>query len=690
LLHKGIYTPTARSLARWLVHFGCSQKRVGIAIQKVASVFGIPNAPRMSPDTVRRAITEGGIASTVQLGREMAGVPSLTMSVDGTSHKHQEFEGQHVHLRVPNYSQGETMANASSTPVTRVLGVVSLTGKSADVSLDGLENQINGIGELAASAPSSKWGDLFTFTKYLKSLRGMMSDHASAEKSKAEKIASRKHNDAIQELGAQEILDMAPEELRSLLHRHAVAKIEGVGGFQQYMEMDPVERAHLDAAQHETMKRELGEELYGTLDQAAREELDIFLWAGCCCHKDQNSFEGGNREMVGVYKKFGLVQPVLLANKADTATIARILDPSHGAKPLSPDETITVEKMTKGGAKLCALAGALFGNKDDKKGLGDDYSVVLSGFYQTPVGQFSRVHHSRFGSVGEAAADLLEFHSGIVSLLEDVRDGKTKVSWTNLEKNIYNGLHDNPTLAELCVLTIYHQLISCPYMAKVRGQGTDGQSALNLGPLHNEICSHCQALIDKADAFLEDLVAKKASLPNDYCFGGHQFTHLGAIDAVSSFVQDQLDRTLVHRLLITFLQGALATWVRFSAEFAPGGLIDSASVDFRLSAWMPPTNDHNEGLLGLLRRTLRVLPRLGLHQFNSMVMWHQNNTDSFMSSDVWTSEDDSWVRKQARGLLESKPEQRRCRQLFIHHQQKLQSARIALKRRETNRENQAR
>ncbi|KAH8822347.1 hypothetical protein DL96DRAFT_1748615 [Flagelloscypha sp. PMI_526] len=498
----------------------------------------------------------------------MAGVPSLTISVDGTSHKHQEFEGQHVHLRVPNYSQGETMANASSTPATRVLGVTSLTGKSADTSLEGLENRINGIGERAASAPSSKWGDIFTFTKCLKLLKGMMSDHASTEKSKAEKIAARKHHEAIQELGAQELLGMAPEELRSLLHRHAVAKIEGVGGFQQYMEMDPVQCAQLDAAQHETMKCELGEEIYATLDQEAREELDIFLWAGCCCHKDQNSFEGGNHKMVGLYKKLGLEQPILLANKADTATIARILDPSRSGKPLSPDDEGRCQA-------------------DDKKGLGDDYSVFLSGFYQTTVGQFSRVHHSRFGSVGEAAADLLEFHDGITNLLEDVRDGKTKVSWTNLEKNIYNGLHDNPTLSELCVLTIYHQL-----------------SALNLGPLHNDICSHCQFLIEKADIFLEDLAAKKSCLSNYYCFGGHQFTRLGAINAVSDFVQEQVNCSLVHQLLVAFLQGALATWVRFSTEFAPGGLIDLASIDFRLFAWMPATNDHNEGLLGLLRRTL--------------------------------------------------------------------------------------
>ena len=57
---------------------------------------------------------------------------------------------------------------------------------------------------------------------------------------------------------------------------------------------------------------------------------------------------------------------------------------------------------------------------------------------------------------------------------------------------------------------------------------------------------------------------------------------------------------LPHRtsVLIAFLEGAADTWKCFTSEFAPGGLIDEATVEERDLAWMPPTNDMNEGALG--------------------------------------------------------------------------------------------
>jgi len=59
-------------------------------------------------------------------------------------------------------------------------------------------------------------------------------------------------------------------------------------------------------------------------------------------------------------------------------------------------------------------------------------------------------------------------------------------------------------------------------------------------------------------------------------------------------------------LLVAFCKGAAETWKRFTSEFAPGGLIDEATVEEKDLAWMPPTNDVNEGALGsfwvLMRR----------------------------------------------------------------------------------------
>ncbi|KAJ6569271.1 hypothetical protein B0H19DRAFT_914080, partial [Mycena capillaripes] len=41
----------------------------------------------------------------------------------------------------------------------------------------------------------------------------------------------------------------------------------------------------------------LGKQAYDVLADD-KQRLDLFIWAGCCMHKDQNSFKGGNTEMM--------------------------------------------------------------------------------------------------------------------------------------------------------------------------------------------------------------------------------------------------------------------------------------------------------------------------------------------------------------------------------------------------------
>jgi hypothetical protein len=64
-------------------------------------------------------------------------------------------------------------------------------------------------------------------------------------------------------------------------------------------------------------------EAYDSLNPADCQTLDLFIWGGCCMHKDLNSFKGGNTEMMPEWKKLGLVGPILLANKNNPAESSR-------------------------------------------------------------------------------------------------------------------------------------------------------------------------------------------------------------------------------------------------------------------------------------------------------------------------------------------------------------------------------
>ena len=67
-----------------------------------------------------------------------------------------------------------------------------------------------------------------------------------------------------------------------------------------------------------------------------------------------------------------------------------------------------------------------------------------------------------------------------------------------------------------------------------------------------------------------------------------------------------LSKDLVHlkEVFLTFLCGALQTWLRFLVEYAPGDLTDSLTASEWLKAFMSVTNDANEGVLGSLRHAL--------------------------------------------------------------------------------------
>ncbi|KAF8960711.1 hypothetical protein BDZ97DRAFT_1597629, partial [Flammula alnicola] len=100
---------------------------------------------------------------------------------------------------------------------------------------------------------------------------------------------------------------------------------------------------------------------------------------------------------------------------------------------------------------------------------------------------------------------------------------------------------------------------------------------------------------------------------------------------------------------VAFFRGALATWERFSSEFAPGGLIDESSAEEKHLAWMPATNDINEGALGAYRVVTRGKPSMTLHQYNALAMFRHNDTQAYMDA-VFTCDDHIYIMREARRL----------------------------------------
>ncbi|TFK16880.1 hypothetical protein FA15DRAFT_739248, partial [Coprinopsis marcescibilis] len=122
------------------------------------------------------------------------------------------------------------------------------------------------------------------------------------------------------------------------------------------------------------------------------------------------------------------------------------------------------------------------------------------------------------------------------------------------------------------------------------------------------------------------------------------------------------------------LQGAAATWSRFTSEFAPGGLIDEATQEERDLAWMAPTNDVNEGTLGAFQLMMCKQPQLSLLGYNLQAMYFHNDTAAFIKHCFVKPEDFKFLHKMAQ---ESRGEDRKRKAEIVQHQEERNAARNA-------------
>ncbi|KAJ7021279.1 hypothetical protein C8F04DRAFT_973055, partial [Mycena alexandri] len=365
------------------------------------------------------------------------------------------------------------------------------------------------------------------------------------------------------------------------------------GGFEAWNALSPAEQTERDVKMMDNIVTVLGREPYNALNPSDHQRIDLFVWGGCCMHKDLNSFKGGNNEMMLEWKKLGVTGPILLANKDNTALLQNLLDPAWPQDAvLTDDQLRAFEASTRGGVKTAALAGAIFNNKDDKKGQADrhvDFMTHALGL-GAPHRRFPDTNNTRFGSHGDAAAELITYLPQYRQMMEVIQWSKQNPSLTNIEKNLRDTLNNVPTLTELAAMAIYKMVITHPYLRRVRGPGTESTNHLELGPLHHSVRDHIQKIMDNPDLlFGSDVRYQTATLD------GLEWADSKAMKAVFELLP-----ALPHVKAITlaFFRGALTTWIRFSAEFAPGGLIDTCTATEKQLAWMPSTNDDNEGALG--------------------------------------------------------------------------------------------
>jgi len=416
------------------------------------------------------------------------------------------------------------------------------------------------------------------------------------------------------------------------------------------------EQALQHAIVTKTVLISLGEDKYNELSEEEKRELDFFIWVGCGCHKNLNSVSGGNSAMMAWWAENDVTGPILLANRDNAIVLKNI----RSGDDITPAEQHALEKTTCGGVKAGSIAGAIFNHKDDKKGQHDTFNwwFKWAGIPMT----FPDTSNTQYGTYCDAGAILYQYRKNFIEFLEYVRDSKKKPGFTNMEKNLYDALHDPPTLTELAVLALYAQAISHPYMCQIRGPANKNINMLDLGPLHLQVEQHMEKLIANPDI----LVSPDAT----YVTGAMDAKEWERPDAVAIILQNVHELPHLSEVLVAFFNGALETWKHFTTEFTPGGIIDEATDFEKDLAWMPPTNDVNEGMLGSFRQFMHFNPRATLHMYNAQAMYQRNDTQNFMDKN-FNDDDHKFVMQMAHELDESGVENKRQEKVIAYNQEKV-------------------
>jgi hypothetical protein len=266
----------------------------------------------------------------------------------------------------------------------------------------------------------------------------MNGDHANNEKGTATAIGDEKREQVIFDLGMKA---MSEEELYQWVQARQIVMVQEIG-VEAWDNMPAKERARQEEALVRKIILELGKDEFDKLSEAEKQQLTLFIWCGCCMHKDMNTFKAGCMQLAEVWEELNLPGPCLLANKANAQILRDLIEPgADTTQPMTEEQIMAFESTSRGGLKFLQIAAAIFANKDDKKGQGDRLIAHQTQWKRDErekhkkkrIPQFPDICKTRFGSYGRGASHVLKHLDFYRDLMEKIQWTKDTPGLTNIE-----------------------------------------------------------------------------------------------------------------------------------------------------------------------------------------------------------------------------------------------------------------
>ncbi|KAL5476491.1 hypothetical protein ACEPAI_3348 [Sanghuangporus weigelae] len=649
LTSKGSYNTRVRSLVRWMCSLGCPLTKCGKVFAELVTFtceslqfdssmksLGI-NIPSIR--SIRRMICEAGIASKVQLAEEMRKTVGFTTGGDGTMNKSQNIESFHLNYQLPVESEGDD--GLHTVQHVRFGNARLAANHQAQTHVKGNVNFMNNIIDIWKRSPLAVEKDsisppLDIETAALK-YHGSHGDHAEDQKAKHWLFAAWKEETSMQGLGARHFFSMSKSECEEFTSQGRREMVLEVGGESAWNELTAEEQNKKKLVLTKRLANELANEALQSLPEDERRHIVMFVWVGCGMHKDLNSVKGGDSAMQEEWKKHR-ISPCLLANKDNAA----VLDLADDDLEESPAEKCAPEVSKAGGVKLMDLIGSLFNDKDDKKGwhhIFRDWCIV----HLCRMFTFPDTSNTRYSSYLDAAAETLTHLSEFLKFMESIRYSKERPGLNHLEENVRLGLNDAPTLTELACMALYREAVSIPYITSIQGTSLEEVNVLELGPRLQKVRSHIRTLLAQPERILST-----QSKPEEAILDRNKsWNRPDMIEAIHKLITTgRLPK--LNELSKALLNSTLSTWERFLSEFNEDGSIAALTKEEKEAAWMPATNDANEGALGAFRVFHRHKPNGTIELFNSLFRYHRNGTEEFISKELTGEKYEKFLKEEAR------------------------------------------
>jgi len=557
----------------------------------------------------------------------------VTTSMDSTSQRNVNFSSMHI------------MANSPGSHNQLYLAVESTTDHTSQTQVDTLKNTISTICDTARRAPKCESIPEVSpcVSDIARKLYGVNGDHANDQLKVAQLEKEWKIDSWINHLGHLALLNLGDSDSKLFYESiYTLAETEA-GGSTAFSNLPIVNQEDLLASEYQKRVWAIGKAEFDQAEPNLKQDISCVVHGGCCAHKDMNASKGGATAMSAFWKANPeLTPPVKLFNKDNDATVS-LSDPSG---EILEAEQRAISITEAGAIKLCSLAGAAYNHKDDKKGHQDSHVYWFASKYNR-FHRFPDTSNVRYSSYIDAATELCTFHGAYIEYMEHVRKQRATGTLNHLELNIVKALNCPATLAELLSMSLYGQIIAKPYIRLVHGATAEGKGLADLTSLHTRVQCCLQDIISNPSLIL----CLKSHAPT-VTLDGSKWENSDVAKALQNH-REKLP--YLGNLFVAFCQGALQTWARFTDELSPSGPIASLTSEQYDKAFMPPTNDANEGALGTWRVWTRRFPSLTLHKFNAIAMNRYNRTEEYIEEN-FTLKQHKWIRAEARCIDSSKLE----------------------------------